>query len=178
MLSITEPDNHLSGFLADLAPNYYFSHMMRQSPRKKKELIPPPIKKTDSIEEFPADNEEEKRTEKKPTIAKKISINSENFVMCKANSFDRDYSILAKIGEGCFGSVYRVQHKLLKLERALKIIKKKKNEHFSSFEEIDVLKKMDHSNILKIFEFYELEENYYLITDLFDGVELFDFVVE
>lgn len=75
-------------------------------------------------------------------------------MICKVGSFDDDYMISGKIGEGSFGTVYKVTHKTLKINRALKTIKKRSGEHFSSFEEIEILKKLDHSNILKIYEFY------------------------
>lgn len=74
--------------------------------------------------------------------------------MCRVGNFDDHYTITGKIGEGSFGTVYKVKHKALKLERALKTIKKRSASHFSSFDEIEVLKKLDHSNILKIYEFY------------------------
>ena len=37
---------------------------------------------------------------------------------------------------------------------------------------------MDHANILKIFEFYELQDSYYIITDIFEGKELYDVLLE
>ena len=99
--------------------------------------------------------------------------------MCKsAAEFDSNYTVLGKIGEGSFGSVYKVMQKTTKLERALKIIKRKTNQQFSSYEEVEVLKKLDHSNILKIFEVYEVKDSYFIITELFDGRELFDEIVE
>ncbi len=35
--------------------------------------------------------------------------------MCKIGKFDNDYEIIDKLGEGSFGTVYRVKHKKLKL---------------------------------------------------------------
>ena len=41
---------------------------------------------------------------------------------------------------------------------------------------INVLKKIDHPNIIKIFEFYIKNDNYYLITEYCSGGELFELV--
>jgi serine/threonine protein kinase len=114
----------------------------------------------------------------RPRLRSKLSISSENFVMCRVGNFDDHYIVISKIGEGSFGSVYRVRHRSLRLERALKTIKKRGPEHFSSFEEIDILKRLDHANILKIYEFYEAPDCYYIITDIFDGKELYDVLLE
>ena len=43
-------------------------------------------------------------------------------------------------------------------------------------EEINLVKKLDHPNIFKIFEFYKDKLNYYLITEFLEGGELFDYV--
>lgn len=95
--------------------------------------------------------EPEREVTQPARLKSKLSINSENFVMCKVGNFDDHYIVTAKIGEGSFGSVYSVRHRSLKLDRALKTIKKRGPEHFSSFEEIEVLKRLDHANILKIY---------------------------
>jgi len=41
-------------------------------------------------------------------------------------------------------------------------------------EEIINLKKLDHPNILKMYESYECEKRYYIVTDLCSGGELFE----
>jgi calcium-dependent protein kinase len=43
--------------------------------------------------------------------------------------------------------------------------------------EINNLKSMDHPNIQKIYEHFESEKHYYIITDLCEGGELFDEIV-
>lgn len=37
---------------------------------------------------------------------------------------------------------------------------------------------LDHANILKIYEFYDTAENYYIVTEIFPGEELFDFILK
>ena len=40
-----------------------------------------------------------------------------------------------------------------------------------------MLKKLDHINILKIYSFYEAPKYYYIVTEIFEGQELFDLLV-
>lgn len=44
--------------------------------------------------------------------------------------------------------------------------------------EIEVLKEIDHPNIIKIIEYYESENSLYLVTEYLDGGELFDKISE
>ena len=49
-----------------------------------------------------------------------------------------------------------------------------KEDEKQMFAEVDVLKSLDHPNIVKLFEFYQDNKNYYLITEFLEGGELFD----
>lgn len=83
------------------------------------------------------------------------------------------------IGEGSFGVVTRCRHSVSKQDRACKTISKKKVKNISQFEaEINILIKLDHPNILKLYEYFEDDKNYYLITELCTGGELFDKIIE
>ena len=44
--------------------------------------------------------------------------------------------------------------------------------------EVMILKGLDHPNILKVYEFYEDKRNFYIVTELLTGGELFDRIVE
>ena len=46
------------------------------------------------------------------------------------------------------------------------------------FNEINILKDLDHPNILKMYEFFEDEKRYYIVTDICKGGELFDEIVK
>lgn len=45
-------------------------------------------------------------------------------------------------------------------------------------QEITILQKLDHPNVLKLYEYFEDERNVYLITELCKGGELFDKIIE
>jgi calcium-dependent protein kinase len=67
------------------------------------------------------------------------------------------YKISSCIGRGADGEVRKCLHKETKALRAVKIINKKyleKEEKQKLLNEIDVLKMLDHPNILKLFEFF------------------------
>lgn len=49
---------------------------------------------------------------------------------------------------------------------------KDEEEHFQY--EINILKKLDHPNILKLYEVFQDEKRYYIVTELCKGGELFD----
>ena len=54
------------------------------------------------------------------------------------------------------------------MSRAMKSIKKKsilKEDEERMFAEMNILKDLDHPNILKLYELYQDENNYYLITE-------------
>ena len=42
------------------------------------------------------------------------------------------------------------------------------------FNEINILKNIDHPNIITMYEFFEDEKRYYLVTEICKGGELFD----
>ena len=100
-----------------------------------------------------------------------------------SNPFN-DYVVIKDIGSGTYSKVQLVQHKINLSIRAMKVIKKKKkkgtnqtNEH-DVYKEVNLLIKMDHPNIVKIFEFYNGEKEYYLIMEYCEGGELFDKIVK
>ena len=69
-----------------------------------------------------------------------------------------DYNEIKMLGEGSYGKVYLVSHKIIGAIRAMKVIKKienyDENNTLEILNEINVLKKIDHPNIIKIFELF------------------------
>lgn len=138
--------------------------------------------------------------QKPSSIRREVSlkINSSIFIGELAENPFEFYEIIAKLGEGGYGRVYKVKHKSNGTIRAMKIINKykektqldlyedteienlkikvnqKKYEDERFLKEIEILKKLDHPNIMKVFSFYNREHRFYLICEYIEGEELFE----
>ena len=94
---------------------------------------------------------------------------------CKEDA-EHDYKKLQLLGEGRFSTVYEAQNRITDIMRAMKIIKKEK--HYSEedekevINEVNILKTMDHPNIVKLFEFYSNEKQYSIIMEYCKGGKL------
>ena len=87
------------------------------------------------------------------------------------------YKVTNKIGEGSYGAVYLAFNLYTKQKVAIKRIVKNEENKIDELElinEINILKKLSHPNILKIIEFYQSEHSYYIITDHCSNGELYD----
>ena len=85
------------------------------------------------------------------------------------------YIILGDLGTGSYGCVKKVKHRQLGEIRAMKIVKKNSP---SSQNEIEILKKISHPNIISIYEIFEDSINYYIMTEYLEGGELFDMITK
>ena len=85
-------------------------------------------------------------------------------------------------GTGAFAQVRKVTHRKTKEIRAMKVIEKKnikeEKDLMKLMNEIIILKKLDHPNILKIYEFFQDTLNFYIIIEICTGGELFDKIIE
>lgn len=109
----------------------------------------------------------------------KIKISKGNFVNFKKGLIENDYVIGEVCGSGAFATVRKVTSKNTGQVRALKIIKKQKGQDSTRmYLEVEILKKLVHPNIMQIFEFYEDKKNFYIITEMCEGGELFDMIVD
>ena len=113
-----------------------------------------------------------------------VVINLTNNVIVGQSKSDPslDYKKKNFLGEGSFASVYLVQNRITESIRAMKVIKKSsttsEEDEKEIINEINILKIMDHPNILKIFEFYSSKESYSIITEYCSGGELFQEITE
>ena len=79
------------------------------------------------------------------------------------------YDTIKKIGKGTFGTVYKVMNKQTGVIRAMKVISKNKLKcGFTDediIQEINILTKLEHPHIIKVYEFYNYKKHYYIINE-------------
>ena len=106
-----------------------------------------------------------------------ISISNKLFIDEVNDSPSKKYEILSKLGSGSFGNVYLARNKFTDEKVALKQIKKSSANLLSDGEikdEIEILKNLDHPDIVRIIESFNTKNSYILITEYCEGGELFD----
>ena len=117
-------------------------------------------------------------------ICDELTLNKKNSVIkfdpnlvvseIKKDPFD-DYKVIKTIGEGTFGRVDLVENKITGMIRAMKILNKTKfkNNEALILNELNIMKKINHQNVVKIYEYYSDNSNYYLITEYCSGGDLY-----
>ncbi|NWT89542.1 KCC1G kinase, partial [Lanius ludovicianus] len=89
------------------------------------------------------------------------------------------FIFMEALGSGAFSEVFLVKQKSTGKLFALKCIKKSPLNRDSSLEnEIAVLKKIKHENIVTLEDIYESTTHFYLVMQLVSGGELFDRILE
>jgi calcium-dependent protein kinase len=103
-----------------------------------------------------------------------LKVNKDNFILMTKDSLTDYYKIKRIIGEGGFGKVYEVQNKVSSHSYACKKVSKANVIDLEKFKnEISIMSKADHPNIVKLYEIYESNRSLYLIMELCRGGELF-----
>lgn len=111
----------------------------------------------------------------------------EEFIVRNPRRFRDVYDVLHELGKGTFGTVYKIAHKTQRSKknekciRVCKIVSKAMAEkagttHAKVREELAVLKQLDHPHVLRIFEDFEDDLNFYLIMEPCWGGDLQDYV--
>lgn len=99
----------------------------------------------------------------------------------KETFFKENYFLDDVIGEGGFSVVKKCRHKKTEKEFAAKIINSKKLNKMEIMElekEVLICKKLEHCNIVQLYDFYPESTFFYLILEFVTGGELFDDIVE
>ncbi len=87
---------------------------------------------------------------------------------------DNLYTILQKIGQGNYGSVYKVQNNKTGQILAAKICKIESNNKDSFYKEINMLKQCDSPYILKYYSSYLKNNTFWIVLEFCDGGSLLD----
>ena len=86
--------------------------------------------------------------------------------------FDNKYKILRILGQGGMGRVYLAENIKLGTLWAVKEISKKTDSKINFLAEPNILKKLNHPTLPKIFDIMEDDENIYIIVDYIEGTSL------
>ena len=109
----------------------------------------------------------------------KQGFNKEEFVGKAEGNLTDKYDIIKEIGSGGFSRCLLVKNKLTKQSYACKeLAKKSLSDYDGLMREVNLMIKLDHPKIIKLYEYYETEKHIYLIMELCTGGELFDRIVQ
>ncbi|CAJ1359742.1 unnamed protein product [Effrenium voratum] len=103
-----------------------------------------------------------------------------DFTRENAGSLEDAYAVQKKpLGEGSFGSAFRATCRQTGQERAVKAIEIRGVKNPARFQrEINIAKKLDHPNVVRLHETFRDAKKIYLVMELCTGGELFDRIVD
>ena len=108
-----------------------------------------------------------------------VKIGKEVFVGVGNRALRDCYEFTKNLGKGGYGKVFQVRKKDNKQLFACKKLSKLNIANLIKFRrEIDILIKMDHPNIIKLYDVYESQNSLYLIMEECLGGELFDRILK
>lgn len=99
----------------------------------------------------------------------------------KYRNIKETYKIEATIGKGSFATVKKAKHRASGERFAVKVLSKKKmsdEDKAAMSTEIEILKQVDHPNIVKLVDVFEDERHLCLVMELMQGGELFDQILD
>ncbi len=97
-----------------------------------------------------------------------LKISKSTFVKHNTELFTANYKVGPELGSGSFGSVRRCTHAKTGFVRAVKLINKNPaigETDESIKKELEILRALDHPNIVKLFEYYEDTKRYYIVME-------------
>lgn len=107
-----------------------------------------------------------------PTLAAATTVkfNAGQFVSRRKDKVSKHYTITSALGSGGYGEVFLANHKESGTERAIKVIDKAKwnsRENEAVINEFNIVKDLDHPNLLKMYEMFEDHRHFYIVTDIY-----------
>ena len=117
-----------------------------------------------------------------PAQDSRIIVHPGSFVLENEHSFHDIYRLSSLLGTGTFGEVRICVHRSSGVKRAVKIIRKdlltSAHQRASLDNEINILKLLDHPNIIRLNEFFEEVKRLYIVMEYCKGGELFGEIVK
>ena len=105
-----------------------------------------------------------------------ILIHKENIISHKTSNISKEYTFGKTVGTGSFGQVRLAIHKATKQTRAVKILPKSKVDLKLLINEVNILSKLSHPNIMQIYEIFDDNTNIYIVSEYCKGGELFEII--
>ena len=108
-----------------------------------------------------------------------VKIGKDTFVGVGTRALKDVFESTKPLGKGGYGKVFQVRNKITGKLYACKKLSKLVVKNLEKFRrEIDILIKMDHPNIIKLYDVYESNNSLYLIMEECHGGELFDRIIK
>ena len=108
-----------------------------------------------------------------------LSFSKKNFILQGSGKFSDNYSKIQELGQGSFSKVFRVQNKKTKDIYACKELAKSKIDNIIKFkDEINIMSRCDHPNIIQLFEIFEDSRYIDLVMEQCLGGSLFDRLIK
>lgn len=89
--------------------------------------------------------------------------------------------LVEKMGDGAFSNVYRAKDSTTEYgEVAIKVVRKfemNSNQRANILKEVQIMRNLDHPNVVKLIDFSESRQYYYIVLELCPGGELFHQIV-
>ena len=112
---------------------------------------------------------------------KSIPIHSRKFISISKGNMLEHYKFKEELGSGSMGTIILAEHRKTGLIRAIKTVYKASitsEEADRMFYEFNIIKNLDHPNILKLYEVIEDRTCYHIVTEFYNGGELFHKIVK
>jgi len=94
-------------------------------------------------------------------------------------NFNTTYKILEQIGKGGFGVVYSGTRKIDNTPVAVKVVSKNDSIRDEKPLEIALMERVsDVPGAIKLLDYYEIEESFYIVMERINSKDLFDFITE
>jgi calcium-dependent protein kinase len=107
----------------------------------------------------------------------KVVLGPKEFYLEHKDNIKDHYELHENIGDPTTSRVRRGIHRMQKISRAIKVVRKEDlefGERRKLLEEINLLKKLDHPNIVSVQEMFEDKKRLYFVSDMLQGGTIFE----